>query len=288
MFAYSALASFNESKVRLNCLRFPVSGSIPASTTNRYRTFPFEFGGSFFIGSDRKLTLLEGVETAQEQRSRCASAKGVVGIRAAAGGAPSLPPRWVWGALPSVSATAPPPSTAKCGPAQWSRRSPVWPTGNLGLCCVRSEKRLSPTASLDADRSAPVCGFGMSGPPVYRTKSKRTGTVGRTGRRARIGGKTPHRITRRVAYRPRTSGVLYVDIRPERVPVFRGPFSSAMGEMPSRPDDTERIRPIGQHRPGRRSLSARHPPTRRRPRKSGARRPAWRSARSPMDRTTPR
>lgn len=29
----------------------------------------------------------------------------------------------------------------------------------------RSEKRLAPTASLDANRSAPVCGSGMNGPP---------------------------------------------------------------------------------------------------------------------------
>lgn len=39
-----------------------------------------------------------------------------------------------------VFATAPPPSTAGCEHPQWSPGSPVWLTGDRGLCCARSSQ----------------------------------------------------------------------------------------------------------------------------------------------------
>jgi hypothetical protein len=56
------------------------------------------------------------------------------------------------------SATAPPPSTARCGHPQWSPASPVWLTGDPGLHCARGNPEADDRLPLTTPTGTPSCG----------------------------------------------------------------------------------------------------------------------------------
>lgn len=81
--------------------------------------------------------------TPPRRRYRRLQRTGAAKLRQAAGKSRSLPPCVLRHLL--LVAAAPPPSTAACEHHQWSRRSPVWLTGDRGLCCAPHQ--MNPTAS---------------------------------------------------------------------------------------------------------------------------------------------
>lgn len=99
-----------------------------------------------------------------------------------------------------------------------------------------TEKTGRADAQTNAGRERPVVGLSAL---ASRAKRKER-SLEQIGERAST-EETPHQITRRAAYRPCTSGVLYVDIAPEGVPVFWEPFASAVGECVTEKDQEPRF-----------------------------------------------
>ena len=100
-------------------------------------------------------------------------------------------------ALPTASATAPPPSTAAANTLHGPSRSPVWLTGDRRLCCaphgeVRGRSYRRTTLGRPAGRArgpgAPSITSAKSPPSVSRSRTfkgaRRMGSVKRTDRRA--------------------------------------------------------------------------------------------------------